>query len=130
MEHGNQRNGDLKGRVPAWLVAAAILVMAQVGSPTCCAAETTITFNIPAGNAAHALVEFAKQSNLQPLFLYTAPFALLKTRSVVGEFEPAEALALLLKGTPLTFQFEDDLLVAIRGPAEWDVLPPSVASVD
>lgn len=130
MTHGSQRTDALRGRMQAWRVTTTLLLMAVVGNSISHAAEPKIKFNIPASTAPQAILDFAEQAKLQPLFFHARKVALIKTRAVVGEFEPAEALALMFKGTPLTFEFETEVFIAVRGPPEWDVQLASLASVD
>src|SRR5882724_1013710 len=70
-------------------------------------------FNIPAGEAATELRDFAKQSGLQLLFDYTAVKA-IKTRAVSGQYEPDAALKEMLRGTGLEFERVNGHTVAIR----------------
>jgi outer membrane receptor protein involved in Fe transport len=70
-------------------------------------------FNIPAGEAAMELREFAKQSGLQLLFDFTAVKS-IKTHAVVGQYEPDAALKEMLRGTGLDFERVNSQTVAVR----------------
>ena len=125
MEQGNHQPGtSFKGRAQACLVATTLLLIAVIGSSQ--AAEPKVTFNLPASNAPHALLEFSHQAKLQVLFLfhYQGSFEHLKTKPVVGVFSPAEALALMLEGTPVAVEFEDDGAAMVIVPEKWDSSPP------
>jgi len=60
-----------------------------------------VKFDIPAQPAADALVVFSKQSGMDVLYAYNDLLAVRST-AVAGEYEPDQALALLLKGTGFT----------------------------
>src|SRR5262245_13916092 len=57
-------------------------------------------FAIPAGSARATLREFARQPGEQFIFS-SRKVSGVSTRAVRGDFEPVEALALMLAGTPL-----------------------------
>lgn len=88
--------------------AAAMLFLAiGLSSPKLWASGPVAKFNIPAGDAAQTLHEFYMQSQVQILYL-ASTVAGVKTHPVNGEFEASDALALMLKGTRLDFQFENE----------------------
>lgn len=62
------------------------------------AAAKPVKFDIPAQRAGDALIAFSKQSGLDVLYAYQDLQA-VRSAPVAGEFEPDEALALLLKDT-------------------------------
>ncbi len=70
-------------------------------------------FDIPAGEAAVELRDFAKQSGLQLLFDYSVVKS-IKTHAVAGNLEPEVALAELIRGTGLEFERVNSQTVAIR----------------
>jgi iron complex outermembrane receptor protein len=57
-----------------------------------------VKFDIPAQSAADALMLLAKQANVQVLFSHNE-LKNVKAPEVIGELEPADALAKLLAGT-------------------------------
>lgn len=98
------------GRPLAPVAAPAIdgrnrLVLAQANSqsPQDTAARR---FDIPAQPLSSALTLFGRQAGLQ-VAVDTALVAGLQTQGVEGSFTPAQALAQLLAGTDITYQFTD-----------------------
>ncbi len=132
MEQGNHGKGALNGYAQAYVVTTALLLIAALGTSRGYAAEPKIQFNIAASNVPHALVEFSRQAHLQVLFMHPDKLVRLTTTPVVGEYSPAEALTLMLRGIPVAFEFDDghvDTAVLFHVPAEWDSSSP-VASLD
>ncbi|MDB6115325.1 MAG: hypothetical protein JWQ62_2270, partial [Lacunisphaera sp.] len=80
--------------------ALALLLFPLVGCLVAIAAETTRTFNLPAGDAAQTLKQFSAQSGREIVF---APAAVssVKTNEVRGDLEPRAALDALLADTGL-----------------------------
>ena len=74
-----------------------------------------IAFEIAAGDATATLKQFASQAHVQLLFDYRA-VARLKTPELKGEFEPAEALTILLRGSGFTFRQVNDHTIAVLAP--------------
>lgn len=79
------------------------------------------TFDISAGAAPTTLKEFAEQAHLQLLFDFKAVKS-LHTPEVKGQFEPAEALEILLRGTGLTFRRVNDRTYAILSLSNYTTL--------
>ncbi|MEX2453898.1 MAG: TonB-dependent receptor [Rhodospirillaceae bacterium] len=78
--------------------------LAQAGGPQ--------RFSIPAGDLQSALLAFSQAADLQ--LIYPADLTDgLRTQGLQGSFAPREALARLLAGTPLTFEFSDSQTVTI-----------------
>jgi iron complex outermembrane receptor protein len=71
-----------------------------------------VTFDIAAGAAPTTLKEFASQAHVQLLFDYKAVQS-LRTPAVRGQFEPSEALKMLLRGSGLTFRQVNDRTIAV-----------------
>jgi len=71
----------------------ALVVMTTQGSP--------VKFDVPAQPAASALMAFSQQAGVDVLFA-SADTKNLRTTAVVGIYEPAEAIALMLDGTGLS----------------------------
>lgn len=69
-------------------------------------------FDIDAGDAALTLNEFARQSNLMLLFDF-AQLKGVRTQGVQGDMEPVAALAALLAGTSLRFDFVSERTIAV-----------------
>lgn len=81
-------------------------------------AGQTASFRIPAGPAPQTLQQFYLQSQVRLLYL-TDTVKGVHTHEVRGELEPSEALAQLLKGTGLTYEFDDEYSAVIkRAPHE------------
>jgi iron complex outermembrane receptor protein len=89
------------------------------------ASAAPVTFNIPPQDLAKALIAFADQSHLR---ITVAPDVAAGrwTQALIGTFEPADALRLLI-GADLTFEFigERDVVVERRKQA---ALAPSLVS--
>lgn len=80
------------------VVLRLLLAFAGVAAPQAGAAERTVDFDLPAQPAAQALLAFSKLTKIEVLFSFDALRAVQST-AVAGKFEPAEALARLLRGT-------------------------------
>jgi iron complex outermembrane receptor protein len=78
-------------------------------------------FNLPVEPLPAALLDFYHQCGIQPAFQATPQLAARKSNAVVGVMDGVQALALLLKDTGYTFQFDSDHSV--------DIFPVAVASV-
>lgn len=73
-------------------LAAAALLLATAG------AAAPVAFDLPAQPAAEALLAFSRQSGLEVLYSYD-DLRTVTAAAVIGRFEPAHALDLLLKDT-------------------------------
>ena len=109
----------LVGRQLLFMLGAAIAVMwladyARAQGPA-------TQFNLPAEPLPEALLEFYHQCGIQPAFQATPQLAAQKSNAVTGVMDGAQALALLLKDTGYTFQFDSDHSV--------DIFPVEVPSV-
>jgi|HubBroStandDraft_4_1064222.scaffolds.fasta_scaffold00083_7 iron complex outermembrane receptor protein len=92
-----------------------VVVLATMWLAVCPAVNAmadSVEFDIAAQPMPQALKRFAAQAHVQLLFDYKAVEA-LKTSTVRGRFEAADALGLLLRGTGLTFQQVNDHTIAI-----------------
>jgi outer membrane receptor protein involved in Fe transport len=58
----------------------------------------SVTFNVPVQDAAQALLAFSQQAHVEVLYSHD-DLRLVSSSAINGEFEPAEALSRLLKGT-------------------------------
>jgi hypothetical protein len=70
-------------------------------------------FTIAAGPAPETLATFVQQSGFQVLFDFDAIRG-FNTHEVRGLLEPAEALARMLEGSRLMFEFVNERTVAVR----------------
>jgi iron complex outermembrane recepter protein len=75
------------------------------------AQSDVIPFNIPAGKASKALVEFGKQADLFVQYDYSIEAQI--THAILGLMDPKTALSQLLVGTGLTYQFTDEYTVVV-----------------
>jgi iron complex outermembrane receptor protein len=113
-------------RVRQWMLVILVLTMtprvyADPESP-----HEKINFNLPSGEFPKTILEFYHQSKIQVLFVANDALSQIHTNTVIGEFEPREALEQMLKGTGLTFKFATEYSVAIKQPqpAASSLLPP------
>jgi len=107
----------LVGRQLLFMLGAAIAVLwlgdyARAQGPT-------VQFNLPAEPLPEALLDFYHQCGIQPAFQATPQLAAQKSNAVAGVMDGTQALALLLKDTGYTFQFDSDNSV--------DIFPVQVA---
>lgn len=79
---------------------------------TSVALATPRTFTIDAEDASHALLEFGRQSAVQILFA-SEKVRGITTNAVHGDFEPIDALKVLLKGTRLTVSEKADGVLVV-----------------
>jgi outer membrane receptor protein involved in Fe transport len=86
--------------------------------------EGKVRFNLASDEFPKAILEFYHQSKIEVLFLANDSLSQIHTQPVVGEFEPGEALARMLKGTGLTFKFATEHSVTIKQPVVADIPPP------
>jgi hypothetical protein len=68
---------------------------------------------IAAGTAPQALREFVRQTGLQVLFEFDA-VRHHTTHAVRGRLDPSEAIALMLAGTGLAFEFVNERTISVR----------------
>ena len=81
--------------------------------------ETPLSFNIPAGDLGEVLAAFEKISGLR-VILPNGDYKNLPSKGVTGELLPVRALARILDGTGLTYDFTAPKIVTLRllGPNE------------
>lgn len=75
-----------------------LAALAGTGMLPAAPAERTVEFDLPAQPAAQALLAFSKLTKTEVLFPFDALRA-VQSAAVAGRFEPADALARLLRGT-------------------------------
>lgn len=68
---------------------------------------------IAAGTAPQSLREFVRQTGLQVLFEFDA-VRHHTTHAVSGRLDPTEAIALMLAGTGLAFEFVNERTISVR----------------
>jgi hypothetical protein len=76
-------------------------------------AQSKSDLEIAAGTAPQALREFVRQTGMQVLFEFDA-VRHHTTRPVRGRLEPSEAIAVMLAGTGLAFEFVNDRTISVR----------------
>ncbi|MFC4761804.1 TonB-dependent siderophore receptor [Dyella koreensis] len=117
----------------AWLFACGALTPPMIaGASAASVAETarpsaTVDFTIPAQPLSSALIAFGLQSRIQVL---TAGEAIAGHQSpaVQGHLHVDAALALLLEGSGLVFEFVDPTTVVVKPPRTAVLTPPPAAS--
>lgn len=83
-----------------------------------------VKFDLPADEFPKAILEFYRQSKIEVLFLADDSLNLIHTKPVIGEYEPREALELMLQGTGLVYNFATDHSVSIKQVAPAEPPPP------
>lgn len=111
-------NGGLGGgrprRLRRLLLSASTALAIAGGAPVAGFAQETISYSIPAGSLDTALVRFGAASGVQ--VLYTSSItAGLQSPGVSGSLPPEEALAQLLAGSGLSYQFNGPTSVTLIG---------------
>ncbi|GGA25591.1 TonB-dependent siderophore receptor [Dyella nitratireducens] len=86
-------------------------------------------FEIPAQSLATALIAFGKQANVQVLTAGKTVDA-LRSHEVIGSLTPEAALARLLDGTNMRFDFVDARTVVVKPRADASVQPSKRPSAD
>ena len=108
---GKDKYLDQHSRTPArWIF---ILIATCVHAGNAWAAGVALTFHIPAGQASQTLQQFYLQSQVRVLYLSDTVKG-VATPEVTGQFETADALARLLQGTGLTFEFDGPYSAVIK----------------
>ena len=74
---------------------------------TACSSKKQSVLNIPEGEATHTLMEFAKQAEVEIMFNPQSVSG-VKTNAVVGEYNPHSALRIMLEGTVLTIDYDEE----------------------
>ena len=102
-------------RIRCCSVAVTILLALALASTAANASPKP--FSIDSEEAPRALVEFGRQSTLQILFA-TEKVKGIVTNAVHGNYEPIDALRLLLKGTPLVISEKADGVLVVQPQAK------------
>ncbi len=74
---------------------------------TACSDKEKLTIDISEGFAAATLKEFARQTEVEIVFDLRSVYG-VKTNAVNGEYDPDSALRMMLDGTPLGVDFENE----------------------
>jgi len=105
-----------------------LLLASVLGSPRIWAdeAHNKVSFNLPSGEFPEVILEFYRQSKIEVLFLAKDSLSAIHTQPVVGEYEPREALDIMLRGTGLVYNFATEHSVSIKQlpPPEEPPPPP------
>ena len=111
----------LPGRT--WRCVRQLLLLASlVGATSTWAADephNKVRFNLPSDEFPKAILEFYRQSKIEVLFLSKDELSAIHTHPVTGEYEPGQALDIMLQGTGLIYHFATDHSVSIK-----QILPP------
>ncbi|MCB1121124.1 MAG: STN domain-containing protein [Verrucomicrobiae bacterium] len=84
----------------ALLIAAGLFLAA-------CSSPKTSDLDIPEGFATQTLKQFAKQAGVEIIFDSQSVYG-VKTNPVQGKHDPRSALKIMLKGTPLSVDFDEE----------------------
>jgi iron complex outermembrane receptor protein len=107
---------------PALDRRAIALTAATLCSHATWAAGPTVAFEIPAGGAPQTLREFYLQSRVRVLYLADTVKG-IETQPVSGTLEASEALARMLEGTGLAYEFENEFSAVIKEAPHAAVTP-------
>ena len=83
-----------------------------------------VKFDLASDEFPKAILEFYRQSKIEVLFLADDSLNLIHTKPVIGEYEPREALDIMLRGTGLVYNFATDHSVSIKQILPADEPPP------
>ncbi len=85
----------------------AVVLLFTISLLSACSNPEKSDLNIPEGEAVHTLKEFARQTNVEILFDRQIVFG-VKTKAVIGQYEPSFALRIMLEDTPLEVDVESE----------------------
>jgi iron complex outermembrane recepter protein len=106
---------------------AFVLIAAAVFSNSTWAAGPTVAFDIPAGHAPQTLHQFYLQSRVRVLYL-TENVKGVQTQAVGGEFEASDALAQMLQGTGLSYEFDGEYSAVVRSATNVAAVPQAATT--
>jgi len=89
-----------------------------------------VYFNLPSDEFPTAILEFYRQSKIEVLFLAKDSLSAIHTQPVVGEYEPREALDIMLRGTGLVYNFATEHSVSIKQLPPPEPLPPPPKKIE
>lgn len=72
-----------------------------------CTKREKKSLNISAGLATHTLKEFARQARVEIIFDPQSVSG-IRTKEIRGDYDPQSALRIMLEGTPLSVDFDDE----------------------
>ena len=111
-----------------------LLALTVLWIPAAWAEGPTVAFDLPAEPFTQAVLDFSRQSGLSAIYGLTPRMEKLLTRPVKGQMPSSDALARMLQGSGLTFEFDtprsviiesaDDAALPAREVAKGD-LPPA-----
>src|SRR5512146_95291 len=109
------------------------LALMALRIPAAWAAGPTVDFDLPAEPFTQAVLDFSHQSGLSAIYGLTPRMEKLLTRPVKGQMPSSDALARMLQGSGLTFEFDtprsviiesaDDAALAAREVSQGDLSP-------
>lgn len=112
-----------------WRCLRQLLLLASlVGATSAWAADephNKVRFNLPSDEFPKAILEFYRQSKIEVLFLSKDELSAIHTHPVLGEYEPAQALDIMLQGTGLIYNFATDHSVSIKQILPAEEPPPA-----
>ncbi len=115
MDQTNQASrGEDTRRLRAGGARRACLALAALLSAPAWANGPVQRFRLPAEPFPQAILDFYHQSGVQAIYAATPRVERIKTRAVSGRMSSAAALARMLRGTGLTFIFDNERSVLIR----------------
>ena len=120
-------------RLPGRTWRCLLLLASMVGSTSVWAVDgphNKVKFNLASDEFPKAILEFYRQSKIEALFLSKESLSFIHTQPVVGEYDPGEALDLMLRGTGLIYNFATDHSVSIKQILPPDDLPPQPKKVE
>ena len=120
-------------RLPGRTWRCLLLLASMVGSTSVWAVDgphNKVKFNLASDEFPKAILEFYRQSKIEVLFLSKESLSFIHTQPVVGEYDPGEALDLMLRGTGLIYNFATDHSVSIKQILPPDDLPPQPKKVE
>ena len=101
----------------------ALLALTVLWIPAAWAEGPTVEFDLPAEPFTQAVLDFSHQSGLSAIYGLTPQMEKLVTRPVKGRMPSSDALAGMLQGSGLTFEFDTPHSVVIETPGPAPALP-------
>lgn len=111
------KRGAKRAVMAAALLATSAMAMTATVAPAAAQNDAVRRFDIPSQPLLRAIAQFNRQSGVQ----ITAEGGLVSDRAaaaVTGDFEPSEALGIMLSGTGLAWRWIDDRTVALEPLAQ------------
>ena len=102
--------------IAVWLGCSALLNVAQAAQPTPVGAQQTLSFNLPAQPLDAALASYGIATGIQVLYGASVTQGLTST-AISGTYTREQALARLLSGTGLSYQFTAERSVTLQAAA-------------